>query len=194
VIFWRPWPQPRAYARLLRVSARAIRDADPRAQIALAGVAPVNSGIKTWVFLRRLFRVPAVRRDFDVAAIHPYSANLPELEYQLQKVRGAMAGAGLGSRPLLISEMGVASRGDFPSSFILGLDGQAEFLRTAYARLLEMRRRWRIAGIDWFALRDAAQPDPNCSFCQGAGLFDRSDRPKPAWWALLQTVNSSAVR
>jgi hypothetical protein len=194
VIFWRPWPQPRAYARLLHISARAIRSADPRAQIALAGVAPVNSGVKTWVFLRRLFRVAGVRRDFDVAAIHPYSTTLPELDYQLRKVRGAMVGAGLGSRPLLVSEMGVASEGDYPSVFVRGLSGQADFLRTAYARLLELRRRWRIAGIDWFALQDAARPDPNCVFCQGAGLFDLADRPKPAWWALLQTVKSSDVR
>jgi len=194
VVFWRPWPRPRAYARLLHISARALRRADPRARIALAGVAPVNSGIRTWVFLRRLFRVPGVGRDFDIAAIHPYATNLPQLDYQLRQARREMAGAGLGGRPLLVGELGVASRGDFPSAFVLGLGGQAEFLRMAYGRLLEMRRSWRIVGVDWFALRDAAEPDPNCSFCQGAGLLDLAERPKPAWWALRQTVESNGVR
>src|SRR3954470_13427388 len=48
VVFWKPHPRPAAYARLLRRSARAIRNADRRAKIVLAGVAPVGAGIKTW--------------------------------------------------------------------------------------------------------------------------------------------------
>jgi hypothetical protein len=194
VLFWRPWPNPQAYARLLRHSAGAIRGADPHARIVLAGVAPVNGGIKTWVFLRRLLRVAGVRRDFDIAAVHPYSVSLPELEFQLRKVRGAMAEARLGSRPLLVTEMGVASQGHYPSAFVKGPTGQAEFLRGAYARLLEMRRRWRIAGVDWFTWRDVSRPDPHCAFCEGAGLLDVSGRPKPAWWAFRQAVKAGAGR
>lgn len=193
-LFWRPWPNPVAYARLLRVSARAIRGDDPQARIVLAGVAPVSGGIKTWVFLRKLFRVAGVRSDFDIAAVHPYSATLPELDYQLRKVRGVMAEAGLGGRSLLVTELGVASQGDYPSAFVKGLDGQAEFLQAAYTRLLKMRRRWRIAGVDWFTWQDVSQPDPHCAFCQGAGLLDLSGRPKPAWWAFRQAVKAAAVR
>lgn len=192
VFFWRPWPSPRAYARLLRVSARAIRGADPRARIVLAGVAPVNGGIRTWVFLRRLFRVAGVRRDFDIAAVHPYSANLAELDYQLRKVRRELVAAGFGDRPLLVTEVGVASQGHYPSAFVKGLDGQAEFLRAAYARLAQMRGRWRIAGVDWFTWRDVPRADPHCAFCEGAGLLDASGRPKPAWWALRQAVKAGA--
>jgi hypothetical protein len=188
VLFWKPWPNPAAYARLLRVSAQAIRGADPRARIVLAGVAPVNAGIRTWVFLRRLFRVGGVERDFDIAAVHPYSTTLPELEYQLRKVRGGMAAAGLGKRPLLVTELGVASQGTYPSAFVRGTAGQAKFLRDAYARLLEMRRSWRIAGVDWFTWQDGTRPDPHCAFCEGAGLIDASGRPKPAWWALREVA------
>jgi len=191
VLFWKPWPSADAYARLLRVSARAIHDIDPGALIALAGVAPVNAGIRTWVFLRRLLRIPGVRRDFDTAALHPYSTTLPELEYQLRKVRGVMAAVGLGRRPLLVTELGVASQGTYPSAFVRGTTGQAEFLRVAYARLLEMRRRWRIGGVDWFTWQDGTQPDPHCAFCEGAGLLDVSGRPKPAWWALRRTARAS---
>lgn len=193
-LFWRPWPKPAAYARLLRSSARAIRGIDRRAQIVLAGVAPVHGGMKTWLFLRRLFRIPGVRRDFDLAAVHPYSATLPEMDYQLRKVRAEMQRAGLGRRPLLVTELGVASRGEYPSVFDRGPYGQADFVETAYARLLQMRNRWRIAGIDWFAWQDAPRPDPHCSFCEGAGLFDLSGRPKPAWWAFRRTVEGAPVR
>jgi hypothetical protein len=150
----------------------------------------VNGGISTWIFLRRLFRVVGIRHDFDIAAVHPYSTMLPELEFQLRKVRGTMAAADLGDRPLLVTELGIASQGAYPSAFVKGLDGQAEFLRIAYARLLEMRRRWRIAGIDWFTWQDGIRPDPHCAFCEGAGLLDVYGHPKPAWWALRRAVKA----
>jgi hypothetical protein len=194
VVFWKPWPRPAAYAQLLRVSARAIRSADRRAKVVLAGVAPVGAGVRTWVFLRRLFRVPGVRRDFDFVALHPYSANLLELDYQVRKVRRAMAQARLGNVPLLVTELGVASWGSYPSAFVEGPVGQADFLGAAYRRLLEMRRRWHIAGVDWYTWRDQAPPDPTCSFCQGAGLLGLDGKPKPAWWAYRRTVKEAGVR
>jgi hypothetical protein len=186
LIFWRPRPSPAGYARLLHVSARAIRRADPKAQIALAGVAPVTAGVETWEFLRSLFRIPGVSRDFDVAAIHPYSSTLLGVVDQVRRVRGAMVQAGLRSRPLLVSEIGVASQSDIRSTFVKGPTGQAAFLRTVFGRLLEMRQRWNIGGVDWFTLRDSTESNAYCTFCQGAGLFDVVGQPKPAWGALRQ--------
>jgi hypothetical protein len=194
VVFWKPHPNPLAYARLLRVSARVIRRADRRAKIVLAGVAPVGAGIKTWVFLRRLFRVPGIRDDFDLVALHPYSTTLSELEYQVRKVRQAMAAARLGKLPLLVTELGVASWGSYPSAFVEGSVGQADFLQGAYRRLLQMRRRWHIAGVDWYTWRDQSLADPTCSFCQGAGLLGLDGKPKAAWWAYRRTVKDAGVR
>ncbi|HET9153854.1 MAG TPA: hypothetical protein VFN85_07035 [Solirubrobacterales bacterium] len=194
VVFWKPWPRPSAYARLLRVSTRAIRGADRRAKIVLAGVAPVGAGVKTWVFLRRLFRVPGIRRDFDFVALHPYSANIPELDYQVRKVRGAMVEAGLGGRSLLVTELGVASWGSYPSAFVAGTLGQADFLESAYSRLIQMRHRWHVAGVDWYTWRDQSLADPTCSFCQGAGLIGLDGKPKPAWWAYRRTVKRAGLR
>jgi hypothetical protein len=187
-VFWQPLPDPAAYAKLLAASAPAIRAADPRARVALAGVAPVGDGIPTWQFLRRLFRIPGTRRNFDLVALHPYSANLAELNYSIGKTRRQMELAGLGARPLLISELGIASTGDASSVFVQGAAGQADFLLESFTRLLRMRQRWHIAGVDWFSLRDTAASDPYCSFCQGSGLFDLGDGPKPAWFALRRVV------
>ena len=194
VVFWHPKPNPAGYARLLHVSARAIGGADRRARIVLAGVAPVGAGMKTWVFLRRLLRRPGVSRDFDLAALHPYSTNLDELSYQVEKVRTAMALTGVKRRSLLITEVGVASWGTYPSAFVEGPDGQAQFLRAAFRRLLAMRQRWRIAGVDWFTWRDQRPLDHTCSFCQGAGLVNLEGKPKPAWWAYRQMVRATRVR
>ena len=182
-LYWAPKIEPGGYAKLLHASATTIRKADPAAKIVLAGVAPVGSGMKTWVFMRRLLRVPGVRRDFDFAAVHPYSATIPELDYQLEKVRAAMVAGGAGRKPLLVTEFGVASHGAYPSAFVEGEQGQARFLQAAYGRLLAMRHRWRIAGAFWYAWQDEAQADPHCGFCQGAGLLRLDGTAKPAWFA-----------
>jgi hypothetical protein len=194
VLFWRPRPSPRGYARLLQIASRAIRATDPRARIALAGVAPVGAGLLPWEFLRRFYRVPGVKRDFDLAAVHPYATSVAKMSYQIRQARRVMADAGDGSKPLLVSELGVASVGSIPSAFVKGPRGQARFLRRAFETLIEKRRDWRLAGVDWFTWRDVTNPDPHCAFCQGAGLFDVDDRPKPAWNAYKRVVALRPVR
>ncbi|HEU4739782.1 MAG TPA: beta-galactosidase [Solirubrobacterales bacterium] len=187
-IFWHPRPSPRAYVDLLHRSARVIRDADPGATVVAAGLAPVEGGLFPWEFLRRMYRVPGARQAFDVMAIHPYSTSLGALEYELRAMRKAMARAGDGAKPLLVTELGVASDGAYPNPFDKGLRGQARFLRRAYDLMLEHRRRWRLAGAYWFTWRDTMAPDPHCVFCGFAGLYDARGEPKPAWWALTRTV------
>jgi hypothetical protein len=182
-LFWAPKIEPAGYAKLLHASATTLRKADPGAEIVLAGIAPVGYGMKTWVFMKRLLAVPGVRRDFDFAADHPYSANIPELDYQVEKVRAAMVAGGAGAKPLIVTEFGVASQGDFPSAFVEGEEGQARFLRSAYLRLLAMRRKWNIAGAYWYTWQDEAKADPHCGFCQGAGLLRLNGTAKPAWFA-----------
>lgn len=190
LLFWRPRPSPAGYAKLLGVSSRAIRGVDPGARIVTAGVAPVEAGMLPWAFLRKLFAIPGVGRQIDMVAVHPYAIQLSDVAYQIRMARRAMARAGLARMPLLISELGIASGARLPTGFDRGVRGQAAFLRRAYKTLLRQRQRWRIAGVDWYAWRDMPLPDPHCVFCQFAGLFDRDDDPKPAWWALRQVATS----
>lgn len=197
LLFWRPRPSPSGYARMLRISARAIRDIDRGAKIVAAGLAPVEGGMLPWTFLRKLYAVPGVRSSFDVAAVHPYSSWLGGVAYQIRKARKVMSAAGDGRKPLLVSELGVASASPLPTAFDWGVKGQAKFLRRAYRMLLGARERWHIAGVDWYAWRDMAVADPHCVFCQGAGLFDSAGRAKPAWRAfahLAAGARRGAVR
>jgi hypothetical protein len=182
-LFWHPRPAPRRYADLLALAARAIKGEDPRAEIVVGGVAPVGAGLWPWVFLRRLYRVPGVKKDFDIVAVHPYSASVSEMVDQIESARYVMAEAGDQRTRLLVSELGVASWGSFASAFVKGPEGQAVFLRRSFERLLAMREKWRLAGVDWFTWRDQPHPDQRCSFCQGAGLLEVEGGPKPAWWA-----------
>ncbi|HET8861652.1 MAG TPA: hypothetical protein VFM94_00190 [Solirubrobacterales bacterium] len=191
-LFWRPRPSPRGYARMLKISAQAIRGEDPRATIVAAGVAPVGAGFLPRVFLRRLYRVPEVRRSFDVVAVHPYASNVRRMEIQVRDARTIMDAAGDSGTPLLVSEFGVASQGRIESAFVLGERGQASFAHDALRLLLSKRRAWRIAGADWFTWQDGVAADPRCAFCEGAGLLDREGRPKPAWWAFRQFALESS--
>jgi hypothetical protein len=192
-LYWQPRPSPRGYARMLAISARSIRALDPRASIVAAGVAPVGAGLLPWVFMRQLYRVPGVKQYFDVAAIHPYASNVNRMRAQVKEVREIMNSAGDSVTPLLVSEFGVASQGTFPSVFVLGERGQANFAHDAMRLLLSKRRTWRLAGAYWFTWQDGPAADIHCSFCEGAGLFDREGKPKPAWWAYRQMA-LSAVR
>ncbi len=191
LLFWRPRPSPTGYARLLGVSARAVRGADPGARIVAAGLAPVEGGMLPWEFLRRLLAVPGAIRQLDLVAVHPYASRLRDVALQVRLARRAMARAGAGRMPLLVSELGVASDSQLPTGFNRGRAGQARFLRGAYRLLLRNRGRWRIAGVDWYAWQDAQGPDPHCVFCQYAGLFDASGTPKPAWGAFRRIATST---
>jgi hypothetical protein len=193
-LYWAPKIEPAGYAKLLHASAATIRKADPGAKIVLAGVAPVGYGMKTWVFMRRLLQVPGVLHDFDFAAVHPYSATIPELDYQLKKVRAAMVAGGAGRKRMIVTEFGVASHGDYPTAFVVGEEGQARFLHDAYERLLAMRHRWHIAGAYWYTWEDEAQADPHCGFCQGAGLLRLDGTAKPAWFVYQRLVASTKSR
>jgi polysaccharide biosynthesis protein PslG len=189
-LFWRPRPAPRQYAALLALAAAAIRETDPEAQIVLAGVAPVGGGFLPWLYLRRLYRIPGVKKNFDAVAVHPYSARVSNTVRQVALARQVMDEAGDNRAPILITELGIASRGTIPSAFVVGYRGQADFLRRSFGALLEHRRDWRIAGIHWFTWRDWPEPDPHCGFCEGAGLVDLDGRPKPAWAAYKAVVRA----
>jgi hypothetical protein len=197
VLFWRPRPSPRGYARLLRSSAEAIREEDPRASVVTAGVAPVENGMRPWGFLRKMYKSPGVRKDFDFVGLHPYAPHVRWIAEQVQLVRQVMVESGDGEKPLLLTEIGVASGGTYPNAFDKGVRGQASFLRRALHLLMVKRRAWHIAGVDWFTWQDSSAPDPHCVFCEYGGLFDAAGSPKPAWWALRRVATgarASAVR
>jgi polysaccharide biosynthesis protein PslG len=197
LLFWRPRPSPRGYARLLRLSARAVRGEDSGATIVAAGVAPVEAGITPWAFLRRMYEVQGVRRHFDIAALHPYAPHIRWVATQIRLVRRVMSAAGDSRKPLQLTELGVASAGVYQNPFDKGPRGQASFLRRAFRLAIENRRRWRLTGLDWFTWQDAPAADPHCVFCQYGGLFDANNAAKPSWWTfrrLAGQVAASSVR
>jgi Beta-galactosidase len=183
-------PSPTAYARLLAVSHRAMHRADPRAELVLGGLFgnPGQNPPRAWDavdFLDRLYRVRGVKANFDAVALHPYAADTGALRALVEGVRGVMLSHGDRRAGLYLSELGWGSQDD-PRvvSFEVGLQGQAQELRSAYSYLIGNRHRLGLRQVDWFTWKD--QPGA-CNFCDSSGLFRRGAqfRPKPAWRAFV---------
>ena len=182
--YWRPRNDPAEYARLLRISARTIRDVDPRGEIVLAGLAPVRDGELPWVYLRRLYREGSAKRYFDTAALSTYAPDLEGIEFQIEKARAVMRRAGDARTRIAITEIGWGSDGRGP--LVKGLEGQARMLRRAFTRLESRRRALRLSELHWFALQDAPTDPRFCDFCSHAGLFTEPREPKPSWRAFTE--------
>lgn len=136
--FWKPGPNARDYAALLKVAYRAIKDADPGAKVVTGGV----SG-NAVPFLEEMLAGGAAS-SFDILAIHPYPIPLdpaqgkiqtrPEvhkiLDVELAKYR-AFLGRHKLDRPVWVTEIGWPAQ-DW------GLDDnlQADYLSQGLALML----------------------------------------------------------
>jgi hypothetical protein len=156
------WSSPRPFAtryvRLLRASYRALKAADPGAEVVLAGFANFS-----WRALADAYRAGA-RRWFDVAAVHPFSGRLENVLKIVRLTRTAMRRAGDRRKGLIISELTWPSaRGKTRTT--IGFEtteaGQATRLRNAYRALLRIRRSARIRQIFWYTWLSADRDSPN---------------------------------
>lgn len=184
---------PRRYARLLKITAPAIRGVDPRAKVLLSGLfgkpgksgQGAREGMSAAKFLSALYRTRGLARTFDAVALHPYAANLRSLKRIVGELHRVMVKHHARS-PLYITEIGWGSQNDpHVIAYEKGLGGQARELRRAYGYLLRQRHRLRLRGVYWFAWKDL---DGSCSFCDSVGLFrgGAGFHPKPAWRAFVK--------
>ncbi|MDW8147521.1 MAG: glycosyl hydrolase [Roseiflexaceae bacterium] len=173
-LFWKPAPDPVAYATLLRLAATAIRLVNPQATILIGGIYSFEPS-----FLRQVAAADAWE-SFDILAIHPYvSPSAPEIGNLVAGVEAARSVAEqYGARPIWVTEIGWSSgHGDRDAAGLVNEQDQANFLVRATLLL------WR-AGVEkifWYTLKD----DPGNPYGLvglGVGYFDYS-RLKPSFTA-----------
>jgi hypothetical protein len=167
--FWKPVPDPAAYARLAKAAAAAITRADRRAAIVTGGLAPTFDLLvyqRDWGFFtaaskaeRRWFR------RFDAAALHPYTylqapppeqENLPlgpSVPHQIRDFRDRLTESHATRLPLWVTELGWHTAPDsgtpgFPPG-VSELD-QARFL--VRATLLALAQG--VERVCWYTLLD----------------------------------------
>jgi hypothetical protein len=184
-----PWP--RGYVRLLRGARAALKRADPRAQVVLAGLTN-----RSWIDLRAVYAAGG-RGLFDVAAAHPFSARVSNVVRIVSLVRREMRSAGDARTPLLVTEMSWSS-GAGRSTLNYGWEtteaGQAARVRSALSRLAAARARFRLAGVYWYTWLSPAPGSADSFNYSGLRRLDASGRPvsKPALGAFRAVARGLA--
>ncbi|HEV3128236.1 MAG TPA: hypothetical protein VGY32_04595 [Solirubrobacteraceae bacterium] len=180
--FWPFQPFEARYVALLAASRKAIKSVDPTAKVVLAGMPNYS-----WINLRRIYKIPGARSQFDVVAIHPYTKEPQGVITILGYVRQAMNQAGDTTKQIIADEI------SWPSSigktthntgydFASTESGQAQKIKQVLPMLVANRKRLGLAGFyyyDW-----AGQERRNDLAFDFAGLFRESDGQfvvKPAY-------------
>jgi hypothetical protein len=186
-LFWKPWPDPDAYLRLLRTFNPAVKGVDPRARVLLGGlVPPPTGGIPLDSFLSALYERGG-QPLFDAATVHPYAGTPRKAIDMVEQERQVMRRFGDAEKRILITEVGWASGGQ-PSGLTVGPERQAEYLTRFFELASADRDRLGIEGVVWYALNDT--PGPH--WVGHCGLFSLDGSPKPAWEAFTQIARDSA--
>jgi polysaccharide biosynthesis protein PslG len=186
-LFWKPAPDPGAYAELLRGFDSTVERADPNAKVMLGGLFPTpRGGISMEDFMNRLYREGA-KGDFDAAAIHPYAANPEDAIGSTADLRSVMNQAGDPDTPIWITEVGWASAGQ-PSGLTVGPSRQADYLTRTFELGAAQRSRLGLGGVIWYSLNDTPGPlwPGHC------GLFTLAGAAKPSWDAFVALTGGSS--
>jgi hypothetical protein len=183
--YWWPHPQPKLYARMLKLSFRAVKSVNPRIPVVFAGLVPQfgrdpsGQRMDATVFQRRAYKAGAGRWT-DAFAVHPYvyPETDPELllgvRAQLAIAKGIAGHFGYPATPLWVTEFGLSSSPEAG----LGLDGQA-------ARLIELYETLRaIPGIPVLILHRLFDIDQAAGYQAGMGMLDINGHRKPAFCAI----------
>jgi Glycosyl hydrolase catalytic core len=185
-----PKPSAKKYGQLLKLTAKAIRKADRKADVAIAGVFGTprrkGGGIDMPEWYERVYKIKGIEKAFDLAAMHPYSKNMKGITAQIKLMRQAMKKGGDGRTKLWISEIGWASGGPKGHTLAGTKKSQARRLKQAFKLLKRNARKWKLESANWFSWRDAQQGQSSCASCPFAGLLDLGYAEKPAFRAFKQ--------
>jgi hypothetical protein len=189
--YWYGEPDARAYASLVRLAHSAIRAADPKARVMLAGLPESRGGVPIVRYLDALYRVRGSRTLFDVVAVNPYAYDQSGVVGALERVRGVMDRHGDAGKSIWLTELGWATGG--PSSpFRTSQAGQARRLTQTYRLALRLRRRYRVGAVVWFSWRDRPLAIGERDWwAPHTGLYSASGRPKLSWYAFTDLTGGS---
>ena len=188
---------PAPYARLLKISNRALKRGDRRVKTILTGLfgeptARPPRGMDAVDFLARLYRVRGIKASFDGVALHPYSETAASMARMMERMRSLILRNRDPRARLYLTEFGWGSDNN-PNlvSFEQGVGFQKREMRRAYRYLIANRGRLNLKGTYWFTWKDLRGA---CNFCDSTGLFREGDRlrPKPAWHAFVGITGGRA--
>jgi hypothetical protein len=198
VTYFRPEPSAEQYAELVRLSHEAITEADPDAEVVLAGLfgeprgATADDGV-AWEYLDSLYDIEGFEGWFDAVAMHPYAETIDEIEVQVDRILEVTEKAGDDEARIWVTELGWGSAEPSPDApLVKGTTGQRELLADSFELLRANREAWRLEGVIWYQWQDLPEAFKGCVFCATSGLFDQDGEPKPSWEAFVQFTGGDA--
>jgi hypothetical protein len=205
--FWGGRPSPRGYAELVRSASRALRAADPDAQILLAGLIPyktVGAGsIAGTDYLSRLLQIRGMRKHIDAVAVHPYGRRPRVVMRGIERIRDVLSpttkrkrSGGRAPRrtvprwaaklPIFVTEFGWATGGELwdIAPVRADFDQQARWVDRSYRLMRKSAKRLRLRRALYYNHMDHDAPGIDY-WSARMGLFDLNGQPKPAWYAYV---------
>jgi hypothetical protein len=191
--YWGGRPDPKAYAKLLRATAPAIRKADPAAQVLTAGLPESKIGIPLTSFIKQMVTAGAAG-SFDVLAVHPYSLSVAGALAGAVAAQKAATPAG-GAKPALwITEIGWATKSS--GGYTVSETKQAQLVSGLMTQAAARRTELNLRGVVYFAWRDSPVYAGGKEFWGlHTGLVNRDNTVKPAltaYAAALKTAKAAA--
>ncbi|MFL5894336.1 MAG: glycosyl hydrolase, partial [Thermoleophilaceae bacterium] len=144
---WQIWNEPQlryqwasadwqtGYGDLLRAAHAALKEADPGCTVVLAGATNF-----AWDVLESLYDKGAIKGQFDVAALHPYTGSVGRVLKAVNLFKAVLKRHGDAARPVWITELAwPASRGRVKAPAGLGT-----IVTTAKGMALRLARAYRL--------------------------------------------------
>ncbi len=188
-VYWTAQPFMRGYARLLNTTYGAIKRADPKATVVMAGLANFS-----WRDLSRLFRKGGRKLRFDVAAVHPFSGRPSNSVKIVTLNRAVLNRNGAATKPIWLTELTWSSakgrKKPITKDWETTEAGQAARLQQAFKLFIRARTRLRLQRIYWYTWVTVDRNSPNSFDYSGLRTMrpDGTVVDKPAAGALQAVV------
>jgi polysaccharide biosynthesis protein PslG len=192
-VWWKPKPNPKAYARMVKTVGKAIRKADRKATIISAGI-PDSSQSKPLGYKKYLakFLRAGGAKNINAIGVNAYSRNLKGVQKILFTYRSLLARNKGGKVKMLISELGWADKGH-KNPQVVGRKGQASRVRAMFKLVAKQRKKLKLIGLTYFDWKDYAvqKGDPKGdTWGYHTGLLTAKGKRKPAYRAFQRGVKS----
>ncbi len=183
-------PNPKEYAKLLKISHQAIKGADPSAKVILAGMPErADAPLPMREYLEKLYKVKNFTKVFDAVAVHPFAENEKGVLGGVKRIRKIMDKEGDKKKALWVTEVGFASAGP-NSPFTTSPKGQARLLKKTFKALGKVSNKMKVERALWFTWRDSDRDPPrikvNDRWQTYTGLFNHQGAPKQSWSAFAK--------
>jgi hypothetical protein len=198
--YWKPGPNPEAYAALVNVTAPAIHAADPQMQVLISGDLQswddrnAATGTQAQPWLAQLLAVdPGIGKLVNGLDVHPYpeprntgpyatGASAQQAFGRIALIRATEVAAGV-NLPIWITEIGWST--DPSTPFSVSAQTQATFLRDAVQRSINGWGSYvaKIFLFGWYRSNNVPG-DPGQNF----GLIKASGAVTPAWTAITRLL------